>query len=95
MSKEILEAAERLIHEVNLYVAEHGNPMIVPNIQTDMFTVARAIQDLLAERGTYVLALEQIRSAPTTGTSWLGRYKDCVKTASKALDAHADQRISR
>jgi hypothetical protein len=34
-------AAERLVREVELHVAEYGNPQVAPNIETDMFTVAQ------------------------------------------------------
>jgi hypothetical protein len=91
-TQSVREAAERLIHEVNLYVAEHGNPLVAPNIQTDMFTVAQAVLSLLAERGTYALALEQIRSAPLARESSIDRYKRCRDTANEALNKYADKR---
>jgi hypothetical protein len=37
----ISACAERVMHEVELDVAEHGNPRVVPHLQTDISTVAR------------------------------------------------------
>ena len=88
----ILQAATRLTHEVKLHVTEYGCDVNVPGLNTDILTIAQALTDLLAERGDYVRALEQIRSAPHTDTSWRERYQDCVKTANDVLNAHADKR---
>lgn len=45
------------------------------------------------ERGDYVSALEQIRSAPIANMTWRERYAQCVRIASETLDKHADKRL--
>ena len=52
----------------------------------------REIDALKAERGTYVLALERIRSAPSASWSSKERYLRCVNIADSALNAHTEAR---
>lgn len=67
----------------NVYTMPYGN---------DQWVRLSDYRKLEAERGTYVLALEQIRSAPLAKESSIQRYKRCVQIASAALDAHASDR---
>ena len=53
---------------------------------------ALTIQRLLMERGDYVAALEQIRSAPLARESSIQRYKRCRDTANDVLDKHKEAR---
>jgi hypothetical protein len=61
-------------------------------LEQDVWTLEQVIRQLKEERGTYVVALEQIRSAPLAKESSIQRYKRCRDIADAALNAHAESR---
>jgi hypothetical protein len=94
-------AYELLRRQYDELAADNGRLLGDVERLKKQLTIAEGVEDnlvnanerLLAERGTYILALEQIRSAPLAKESSIQRYKRCREIASQALDKHADERI--